>query len=1038
MNIPSSLTAKASLRLAASALLVAALPARAEEPSLQELLRDGLFAEEVTRDSEAAARLYQQVLSRHAEHDALAATAIFRLAEVRRKQDRKDEAIQLFRLILAEFPHIEPQAKLARENLAAIGAMPPEPAAGLDDEETKDLARLRRLAQTSPDLARDPGELHEAAHANHPRVVKFLLDSGADPEASHALAEAAGLGHLEVVKLLLAKSEPLAAPQGGEALAAAAANGRAAIVRALLLAKVDPNWQPATCSSPFAPDVKAPVGAIGTPLMAAIQNGKKEAVAMLLEAKAAVNVPANGSGFTALHLAAATDAASLVERLIDLGADVNALSSAMYQQYRTAVPSPPRSATSVPISPLQFALACNAWEAAKALIRRGANLQQPYLFGPFLKDYSAKDDLPRIRFLLDIGADPNVFCGSKQVTRKTGDGDPFARITDQVEEFPIPLLSIACGVRDNALDLVRVLLAKGAKPGPELFFIVREVAPHDQDGALLKALLAQRPETVNLAELPNMSGWQPAARRVFLDEVVIPALAKEPGARMLFTNSGQWLDLSKPAGPGPGPATPELLQQHSMHLLLARPDVSQFSPSQVRWPNIALIRLHAGGKWLREELDLTGMQELPPLTRGDLLEITPQRTAPGVREDFTALCGKLAWHLRKRIAFPVTVEIAGNTREIQLRGDRMVFDPTRAEAPLVGAGKLMELLWQPAQRPEHSDAKVVVLRKDWPQLKRPLDDFLAKDFDLQSGDHVKLEVPNKPAKSDLNIVLKAAGDIPFACYFPIDSDGNENDPQLPTLIQALTYAMAPSRVITRASRISYAPPQPPGQPAQAVAAPPSDAKDLPASMVAQLGSNPQRILPHPDLSRLRIHRGGTDGQVIEVNLATAIAVPADQLSSDQARQADVQLQPGDLIEVPIRQDQTPTPWLGFTPQEERFFAKALNCKVSVTDAEGATQLKAIEYQQPRYVETAAGVIALPPTTGTATLAVSTASGFVNPSTDYLVRGDAQSQLNDWTIAFVRNGDAILSSNVIHSAQGRLPRPRVVPPPPQPQPVPPAP
>ena len=55
--------------------------------------------------------------------------------------------------------------------------------------------------------------------------------------------------------------------------------------------------------------------------------------------------------------------------------------------------------------------------------------------------------------------------------------------------------------------------------------------------------------------------------------------------------------------------------------------------------------------------------------------------------------------MRKHIAFPVQVEIAGKTREIQLRGDRLVFDPTLAEAPLLGAGKLMALLWQPERSP---------------------------------------------------------------------------------------------------------------------------------------------------------------------------------------------------------------------------------------------------------------------------------------------------------------------------------------------------
>ena len=831
------------LRLAAAALMFSsALPARAEEPSLQDLLRDGLYAEEVTRDPEAAARQYQQVLTRHAEQNAIAATAVFRLAEVRRKQNRKDEAIKLYQQLLAEFPQIEPQAKLARENLAAMGGKAPEPGAGVDDYETKELARLRKLAQTSPDLARAPTELREAAFQGRPRVVKFLLDSGVKTEGSEALDSAARQGNLEVVNLLLAHSKELAASEGGKALSTAAALGYAEIVRALLAAKVDPNWQPANCNPPRSPNVNpaARNEALGTPLMEAIQGGNKQVIDLLLDAKADVKLPANGSGFTALHLAAgslAAYASGLVERLIDLGADVNALSVICYGP---AVQSGKPEA----ISPLQFAVACNAWEGAKALIRRGANLQQPSLFEFFIENYSAKNDLPRVRFLLDNGADPNGPSGTKKSYRRPGDGDPFAKATTQVEEFPTPLLWIACQARDNALELVRVLLAKGAKPGPGLYFIVQRLAKQDEDGSLVKALLAQRPDTVNLAELPNMSEWKPAARKVFLDEVVIPALAKEPGTQMLFANSGQWLNLAKTAAGQSIPSTHALLQQHCMNLLLSKRETSQYQRRDARWPIITLIRLKAGGGWSREGLDLTAMKPLPALVQGDILEITPQQTASGGSEtqgsdEFDSLYQKMTWHLRKRIAFPVTVEIAGKAREIQLRGDRLVFDPTRAEAPLVGAGKLMELLWQPEQLPGRSEANVVVLRKDWPEVKRPLNELLAKDFDLQSGDRVKLEVPEELPKSDRNITLKAAGDLPFACYFPIDLDSKENSPQVPTLLQALTYALAFSST-AELPRVRVAPP--PGTyqgVVEKVATPPSDAKDLPAFMIAMLGSNPQ-------------------------------------------------------------------------------------------------------------------------------------------------------------------------------------------------------
>ena len=1035
--IPSALIKK-SIRFAAAALIVSAMQARAEDPSLQDLLREGLYAEEVTRDPEAAARQYEQVVTRHAEQNAIAATAIFRLAEVRRKQDRKAESIKLYQQLLTEFPQIEPQAKLARENLAAMGGKPPEPGAGVNDVETKEIARLREVARTSPDLAHTPDELNAAIKSNRPRVVKFLLESGIRTAGSMALVKAAELGHLEVLKLLITQSKEQLTNEGGQALAAASLAGHVEIVRALLAAGVDPNWQPAECGPPREP-AGQPSWSLGTPLMNAIQKRNKELIDLLLESKADVKLPSNGTGFTALHLAAAANGPGLVEHLIDLGADVNALSTKPHEKTIRHSFRGPGRVVEVPqfqtISPLQFALDCNAWEGAKALIRHGANLQQTGLFDPFLNVSSDKEDLQRIKFLLDNGANPNVLCGSKT----------------QVKEEPFPLLWYACN-EDNPVELLKVLLAKGAKPGPALGLIVDRVAKLDEDGSLLKALLAFLPETVNLTGLPKMEEWKPAARRVFLDAVVIPALAKEAGTQMLFTNSGEWLNLTKTSTDSPILSTPALLLKYRDNLLYSRKDLTRTDQSGAHWPNIVLISLTPGGEWVRKEFDLTGTQPLPSLVQGDILEIKAQQTTsgehetPGKYDHVDSLFNKLTWHLRKRISFPVTVEIAGKTRDILLRGDRLVFDPTLAEAPLLGAGRLMDVLWQPERCPEESNPRsnpnVVVVRKGWPEVKRPLSELIAKDFDLEAGDRVKLvdlpaEIPNNG-----NITLKAEGDIPFAYYFNIDIDTNENNPQLPTLIQALTHALAYKGIEK---------------------APPNDASELLAFLVPRLGSYPQRLLPHPDLSRLRIRRAGEGEKVIEVNLEKSTAVPPEQMTAEQARQTDVELKLGDIIEVPIHQDRLKTPWQGFTQQEEAFFAKALNCKVSFTDEQGYITMKAIEYHQSRYVETAAGVIALPPDAGTASLAISSwainlfrASEGRQHSMD-LARGTVDRSAKRWpltpgNLVFAREGDGIIlayqnvpGAPLTPGGTGgtRLPRPRLVPPAPipsapqipSPQPVP---
>ena len=85
------------------------------------LLRDSLYEEEATRDLTKAAAGYEALLAAWNEVRPTAAAALFRLAEVRRKQDRKEEAVGLYERLLREFPEMEVQGRMARENLAALG-----------------------------------------------------------------------------------------------------------------------------------------------------------------------------------------------------------------------------------------------------------------------------------------------------------------------------------------------------------------------------------------------------------------------------------------------------------------------------------------------------------------------------------------------------------------------------------------------------------------------------------------------------------------------------------------------------------------------------------------------------------------------------------------------------------------------------------------------------------------------------------------------------------------------------------------------------
>ena len=184
------------------------------------------------------------------------------------------------------------------------------PAAGLGDVEL-----LKVLAERTPQglFAKRGGLLHAAAKAGRKDMVRFLLAKGLDPAAKDgsrktALEVAAAAGQKLIVKILLDRLGQAGAAQVLGAMKAAASAGHAEVV-ALLLGRSGTAADAAGCSAVLA---------------AAAGNGRRRVVEVLLAGGVDVNEP-GGQG-AAIHAAVGAADIQMVRMLISRGADVDAVS----------------------------------------------------------------------------------------------------------------------------------------------------------------------------------------------------------------------------------------------------------------------------------------------------------------------------------------------------------------------------------------------------------------------------------------------------------------------------------------------------------------------------------------------------------------------------------------------------------------------------------------------------------------------------------------------------------------------------------------
>jgi ankyrin repeat protein len=414
------------------------LPLLAQEKSMSDGLRDALYLEEVKRDPAAAASAYESLLDGYAQQQQFAATALFRLAEIRRAEGRKDEAIALYQRLIAQFPNADAKTKLAKENLAALGAKMPETGAAVVDKEELELQRLKSMHESSPDLV-DHEVLDAAVDNGYLRIVEWLMkDVRVQDIKKRVLTTAADNGYAKMTTLLIELLGEASKEQFPAALSVACRKGYQQVARILLTAGANPNQAEEVAKVDRMYSGRVPISG-GCPLVVALKNGHYEVADLLLDLGANLNSVEGEDRVTplvALIVSEHDSKASYLEKLIAKGADIENPINVTYGFNSKSSQSPIVRVNNL----LSLALIAGDARVASTLLAKGIKKNRIDLFACIGE--LQPDQLQVAEVLIEAGVDPNS---------KVHGG----------------LSLLAMAYKQQLMNLVKLLLAKGANPNVE-------------------------------------------------------------------------------------------------------------------------------------------------------------------------------------------------------------------------------------------------------------------------------------------------------------------------------------------------------------------------------------------------------------------------------------------------------------------------------------------------------------------------------------------------------------------------------------------
>lgn len=781
MDMTTRFSIKKPLSLAAACMLPLC-SAEAEDAALRDLLRDGLYAEEVSRDPEAAAEHYEKVLASYSEQRNFAASALFRLAEVRRKQDRKEDAVKLYQRLIAEFPGAETEVRLAGQNLAALGATPPEMQTGgasAPDPESVELRNLQASSETAPDLILDPKTLDAAINNNYPRVVKYLVDSGSDPFGGTGFGMAVMAGRLDLVKILTGAGKPIPDEYAREAVEAAVGMGRAAVLEYLLKNGVKvAQLNPGTLRFALAKDQRKIAamlldagfdinaqtysisnqlpGPVGCALLAAVANGKFEQANWLLDRGAKAELPNAEYGLTPLHYAAWQEEPGclpLMERLLKAGADPNRFS--IYQN----IGGTDKDLTLVDASPLKVAALSQykSVEKCRLLLDHGADPNKTGTHGQSLVarllQLKDRDVAPVLEMLLNAGASGKdagalaVALESKNaklalLLLKLG-ADPNAR---DIKGDPL----MVAALRTGDTSVVKAMLDAGSDPGAattsggSLLRVAAQIGA--VDGMALLADAGAKPEKEWADD--RYEGARRTSLRFLLDRFVLPSLSSKEEINLVVDSFGG-IEVTNIARKGQRELAPSLSTWLSANDALVSYVEFMNKPTVYHW---RIWRKNGEGGLTEIGFDPGGDLPIPDLQWGDVVEARLMETddRPVNYSRKNGIGAEVLWNLRMRQSFPVTIETGGESREYMMRGDRVIFDPRENVLPLCNARQAVNY-FVPREMVVGGKGTIVVTRSGWPEVRMGIDSTEAEKFQLEAQDKVRVELQD----GDLYYLSKA-------------------------------------------------------------------------------------------------------------------------------------------------------------------------------------------------------------------------------------------------------------------------------------------